>query len=82
MKIICIGDIHASGFGEDPLVNNLPERLYYIKKSLNYIMEYGKEHNIHTYVILGDVYHDKTIIYNTSQAMLLEFFNGLNRFFL
>lgn len=75
MKIICIGDIHASGFGEDPLVNNLPERLYYIKKSLNYIMEYGKEHNIHTYVILGDVYHDKTIIYNTSQAMLLEFFN-------
>lgn len=74
MKIICIGDIHASGFGDDPLVNNLPERLYYIKKSLEYIMDYGRKNGINDYVILGDVYHDKTIIYNTSQAMLLDFF--------
>jgi len=74
MKIICIGDIHASGFGDDPLVDNLPERLYYIKKSLEYIMDYGRKNGIEHYVILGDVYHDKTIIYNTSQAMLLDFF--------
>lgn len=74
MKMICIGDIHASGFGDDPLANNLPERLYYIKKSLEYIMDYGRKNGIEHYVILGDVYHDKTIIYNTSQAMLLDFF--------
>ena len=74
MKMICIGDIHASGFGDDPLVDNLPERLYYIKKSLEYIIDYGKKNRIEHYVILGDVYHDKTIIYNISQAMLVEFF--------
>ncbi len=75
MKLICIGDIHASGFGDDPLVDNLPARLSYIKKTLDYIMAYGHEHNISNYVVLGDVYHDKTIIYNDSQAMLLDFFN-------
>ena len=76
MKIICIGDIHASGFGDDPLVENLPERLYYIKKSLEFIMDYGKNNGIKEYVILGDVYHDKTIIYNISQAMMIEFFTN------
>ena len=74
MKLIAIGDIHASGFGNDPLVENLPARLTYIKKSLEYIMDYGRKNGIEHYVILGDVYHDNTIIYNTSQAMLLDFF--------
>jgi DNA repair exonuclease SbcCD nuclease subunit len=74
MKIICIGDIHASGFGDDPLVDNLPARLNYIKKSLQYIVDYGKKNAIFQYIILGDVYHDKTIIYNISQSVLHDFF--------
>lgn len=74
MKVICIGDIHASGFNDDPLVNNLPARLHYIKQSLEYIVNYGKKYGINTYVILGDVYHDKTIIYNISQSVLHNFF--------
>jgi DNA repair exonuclease SbcCD nuclease subunit len=76
MKIICIGDIHASGFNDDPLVNNLPARLNYIQQSLNYIVDYGRKNNIHDYIILGDVYHDKTIIYNISQSVLHDFFNS------
>jgi len=74
-KIICIGDVHASGFNDDPIVENLPERLHYIKKTLNYIADYGKKNGITEYVMLGDLIHDKTIIYNVAQSMLYEFFN-------
>ena len=76
MKIIAIGDIHASGFGEDSLVDNLPARLTYIKRSLDYILKHGLEHNIKEYVMLGDLIHDKTIIYNIAQSMLYEFFKN------
>ena len=77
-KVIAIGDIHASGFKEDSLIDNLPARLTYIKKSLDYITQYGKEHGITEYVVLGDLIHDKTIIYNIAQSMLYNFFTGNN----
>ena len=75
-KIIAIGDIHASGFNDDPIVDNLPARLTYIKRTLDYIVQYGKEHKIFQYVLLGDLIHDKTIIYNIAQSMLYEFFKS------
>lgn len=74
-KIIAIGDIHASGFNDDPIVDSLPARLTYIKRTLNYILEYGTKHGIKEYVMLGDLIHDKTIIYNIAQSMMYEFFN-------
>lgn len=74
MKIIAIGDIHASGFNDDPIINGYPARLSYIKDSLDFIVDYGRKHKIKDYVILGDIYNDKTIIYNASQDMLVNFF--------
>lgn len=76
MKIICIGDVHASGFSEDPIVDGLPRRLSYIKKSLDYIVDYGRKNQITNYILLGDLIHDKTIIYNVAQSMLYDFFKG------
>lgn len=76
MKIIAIGDIHASGFSDDALINDYPKRLYYIKQSLEYIINYGKEHDIKHFMIVGDIYNDKTIIYNESQNMLTDIFKS------
>lgn len=81
MKIIAIGDIHASGFNDDSIVNGYPARLSYIKESLDYIIDYGRKNNIKDFIIVGDIYNDKTIIYNNSQDMLVNFFiqnNDLN----
>lgn len=81
MKIIAIGDIHASGFNDDAIVNGYPARLSYIKESLDFIIDYGRKNNIKDFVIVGDIYNDKTIIYNNSQDMLVNFFiqnNDLN----
>lgn len=74
MKIIAIGDIHASGFSDDPIVNGYPKRLEYIRKSLEYIIDYGINHDIKTFVMVGDIYNDKTIIYNEAQNMLCDIF--------
>ena len=76
MRFLAIGDVHASGFGDDPLVDNLPARLTYIKRTLDYCIQLGKSKNINEYVILGDLIHDKTIIYNIAQSMLYEFFKN------
>lgn len=76
MKFIAIGDVHASGFGDDPLVDNLPARLTYIKRTLDYALTVGKQEQTNQYVILGDLIHDKTIIYNIAQSMLYEFFKN------
>lgn len=72
MKLIAIGDIHASGFGDDPVVGEYPQRLFYIQKSLEYIINYGKSHGITTFVMVGDIYNDKTLIYNEAQNMLTD----------
>lgn len=74
MKLIAIGDIHASGFTDDALIQDYPKRLFYIKKSLEYIINYGKQNSITTFVIVGDIYNDKTIIYNEAQNMLTDIF--------
>lgn len=76
MKIIAIGDIHASGFTDDALIEDYPKRLFYIKQSLEYIIQYGRNHNIKNFVIVGDIYNDKTIIYNEAQNMLTDIFKS------
>ena len=76
MKIIAIGDIHASGFSDDPMIEDYPKRLFYIKQSLEYIIQYGKSHDIKCFIIVGDIYNDKTIIYNEAQNMLTDIFKA------
>jgi len=72
MKIIVIGDIHASGFSDDAMIDDYPKRLFFIKQSLEYIIQYGKQHGINYFMIVGDIYNDKTIIYNEAQNMLTD----------
>lgn len=74
MKLIAIGDIHASGFTDDAIIDDYPKRLFFIKQSLEYIINYGKSRNIKTFVVVGDIYNDKTIIYNEAQNMLTDIF--------
>ena len=74
MKRIAIGDIHLSGFESDKLdSDNLPLRLGYIIKSLNYIVEYGKSKKIYNFDLVGDVVNDKNIIYSIAQDYFKNF---------
>ena len=74
MLRIAIGDPHLTGYESDKLdSDNLPKRLGYIIKSLNYIVEYGKKKNIYNYDIVGDLVNDKSIIYSVAQDAFKEF---------
>jgi DNA repair exonuclease SbcCD nuclease subunit len=73
-KRIAIGDPHLSGFESDLLdKDNLPLRLGYIFKSLEYIISYGKKIGITSFDILGDLVNDKNLIYTLPQYLFKNF---------
>jgi len=73
MKAICIADIHLSGFSQDKIVDNLPERLYEKKKVLSNISQYAINNGIKKIIIAGDVLHNKSIIYTVAQDFLISY---------
>lgn len=74
MQRIAIGDPHLSGFESDKLDStDLPLRLGYIIKSLDWIVDYGKKRNIFSYDILGDLINDKSVISTVAQDCFKDF---------
>ena len=74
MKFLFTADIHLSGYSQDKIVNNLPERLNSIQRVLIEMAEYCKEHDISTFIIGGDTLHGKSIIHALAQSIMLDFF--------
>jgi DNA repair exonuclease SbcCD nuclease subunit len=79
MKFVSIADMHLSGFGNDRIIENLPERLYEKKKVLYNIGEYCIKNRIENIIVAGDCLHNKSIIYTIAQNVLLEFFRDFSR---
>jgi len=76
MKFLFTADIHLSGYSQDKIVNNLPERLNSIKNVLIEMAEYCKQHDISTFIIGGDTLHGKSIIHALAQSIMLDFFRA------
>jgi len=74
MKFLYTADIHLSGYSQDKIVNNLPERLNSIQNVLNEMATYCIEHDISTFVIGGDTLHGKSLIHALAQSIMLDFF--------
>jgi len=74
MKFLFTADIHLSGYSQDKIVNNLPERLNSIQRVLIDMADYCIEHDISTFVIGGDTLHGKSIIHALAQSIMLDFF--------
>jgi DNA repair exonuclease SbcCD nuclease subunit len=74
MKFAYTADWHLSGYTQDKIVNELPERLYEKKTVLEGIGNYCRQNEVKTIVIGGDLLHNKSIIYSLAQSVLLDFF--------
>lgn len=74
MKFAFTADIHLSGYSQDKIVNQLPERLNSIKNVLYKIASYCLENGIEIIVIGGDTLHGKSIIHALAQSVMLEYF--------
>lgn len=74
MKRCAIGDVHLSFYSNDKLDNNnFPERLIKIINALKYVANYCRKNNIFYIDILGDLNHDKNIIYIDALKLFVDF---------
>jgi len=74
MKFAFTADIHLSGYSQDKIVNQLPERLNSLKNVLYSIAAHCIQNDIPTIVIGGDTLHGKSLIHALAQSIMLEFF--------
>lgn len=74
MKFAFIADLHLSGYTQDKIQNNLPERLDSIRNAIYHMANYCIQKEIDTIVIGGDSLHGKSIIYAIAQDVLVNFF--------
>ena len=76
MRFAYTADLHLSGYSQDKIVDNLPERVYEIKTSIYGIATYCGQKEINTIIIGGDLLHNKSLIYSLAQNILLDFFRS------
>ena len=74
MKFVFLADVHLSGYTQDKIVNQLPERLNSLKNVLYKISAYCMDNNINTVVIGWDILHGKSMIHALAQSIMLEYF--------
>lgn len=77
MKALVCGDVHLTNYGmfneptDDPAVGS---RLSYILKALDDFFAYGKENNINTYIINGDLFDSRQSDNPTTLAHIRKHF--------
>lgn len=76
MRFAYTADLHLSGYSQDKIVDNLPERVYEIKTAIYEIGNYCIQNKIDTIVIGGDLLHNKSLIYSLAQNILLDYFRA------
>lgn len=74
MRFVFTADLHLTGYYQDKLVNNLPERLLAIKTTIYNIANYCVQNEIENFIIGGDLLHNKSVIYSLALNTLLDFF--------
>jgi DNA repair exonuclease SbcCD nuclease subunit len=74
MKFGYIADLHLSGYTQDPIQNNLPQRLHSLRTAIYHMANYCLNKKIDTIIIGGDSLHGKSIIYAIAQDVLVNFF--------
>lgn len=68
MKRIAIADIHLSAYKDDPITDiDLPQRLSDLIKVVRSICTFARQQGIKNIDILGDLTHDKNVIYTDAQ---------------
>lgn len=77
MRVLVCGDVHLTNYGmfneptDDPAVGS---RLSYILKALDDFFAYGKENNINTYIINGDLFDSRQSDNPTTLAHIRKHF--------
>ena len=74
MKSLLTADWHFSSYSSDKIDDKtgLPERLSDLYLTIMNMIYYANDNKIDRITILGDTFHNKSIIYSTAQSLLLD----------
>jgi DNA repair exonuclease SbcCD nuclease subunit len=68
MKRIALADIHLSAYKDDPIASSgLPQRLHDLVGVIRTVCKFARTNKIGTIDVLGDLHHDKNIIFTDAQ---------------
>ena len=77
MKLAVTADIHFSAYAQDPIINELPERLGSLKDTITNMIEECGRKNVYDIAIAGDLCHNKSLIHTTAQNVMLSIFQNV-----
>lgn len=74
MKSLYTADLHLSSYSQDRIdsILKLPERLSGIYNALEGMIQYARENKIKKLTVLGDSFHNKSIIHSIAQSVFLD----------
>lgn len=78
MKFIALADLHFSLYSNDKIDQNtgLSKRLSDIIRTFTYSLDYATENGIKNIVVMGDIYHTKSIIHSQVENILISLFRN------
>ncbi len=78
MKSIFTADWHFSNYTNDPIIKDtgLTERLYYLVTTIMNMITYARENKIKKIIVLGDILHNKSLIYTFTLSVLIDIFKN------
>lgn len=73
-RALLTADWHFSSYSQDKIdsITKFPERLSGLYNTINNMLIYAKINKINTIIVIGDVFHNKNIIYSIAQSALLD----------
>jgi len=79
MKAVITADLHFSMYSQDPIIDGLTARLYYLNNVVrNSILQYAIDNNIQNCIVAGDIFHNKSIIHSKAMAVFIDIINDFN----
>jgi len=77
MKLAVTADLHFSAYSQDPLIENVPERLYSLESAITSMIAECRARSVYDIAFAGDLCHNKSIIHTTAQNVMLDIFQSL-----
>lgn len=73
MRFCALADLHFSAFSNESVIEGIPEKLYFTRKTLDIVIDECRKSSIKLIVIAGDVFHTKSIVHTLAQSQFLDF---------
>lgn len=65
-------DFHFAKYSQDPIVEGLPERLYFLDVTIRNMIKWLNDRDVYTLIIGGDIIHTKSVIHSYALSKFID----------